>query len=184
MRHPQLLRRDDCHVIAIDLQTKLLPAMPDAKDVLRRAGSFVAAARMMEIPITVTQHYTRGLGPTHSEILGVAGDCAPIEKIAFSCCGCAEFAARVEQVGRVQVVLLGLEAHICVSQTALDLLHRGYQPHVLADAVASRRDIDRDAALDRLRRAGAIVTTTEAAAYELLEVAGTELFKDALTLFK
>ena len=184
MRHPQLLRRDDCHVIVIDVQTKLLPAMPDPRELCRRAGSFVAAARLMELPITVTQHYTRGLGPTHSEILGVAGDCEPIEKISFSCCGCAEFAARVEQVGRRQVILLGLETHICVAQTALDLLHRGYQAYVLADAVASRRDIDRDAAIDRLRRAGVIVTTTEAAAYELLEVAGTELFKNALAFFK
>ena len=129
----------------------------------------------------------RGLGPTRQEVLDAAAaapNCRRIEKMTFSVFRHAPLRERIVSLDRPQVLLAGVESHVCVQQTALDLLVHGLEPYVLADAVGSRRPGDYSVALDRLRAAGAVVTTVEAAIFELLERAGTELFKRMLPVVR
>jgi nicotinamidase-related amidase len=167
-------------LVLIDVQAKLAPAM-DAeaqKRLVRAARILIETARQAKWPIVATEQYPQGLGPTIPEIAGelAAADAgAPIAKVCFSACGADEFAARLR--GAEAAVLVGMEAHVCVLETALDLLGRGVRVFVPWDGVASRREEDRKAALDMLRGAGAVVTTSESLAFQMLKKAGTPEFK-------
>jgi len=147
----------------IDVQERLLPAVPDAARVVAAAGRLADAAAILGVRRVLTEQYPRGLGPTPPEL---AAKLPPaVEKMAFSCCGAAGFAPHLAD--DVEAVLLcGLETHVCVAQTALDLLARGVCVFVAVDAVASRHAIDHDTALRRLEAAGAVLTTAEAAIFE------------------
>jgi len=146
----------------VDIQERLLPAVPDAGRVVAAAGLLADAAALLGVRSILTEQYPRGLGPTPPAL--AARLPAPVEKMSFSCCGCQPFAAGL---GGVEAVLLcGLETHVCIAQTAADLLARGLTVFVAADAVASRHAFDHDIALRRLEATGAILTTAEAAIFE------------------
>ncbi len=165
-----MLSRDEAALLLIDLQEGFR-RYPSFDAVLEGCKRLVQAARLLQIPMLVTEQYPKGLGPTAAELAIEEGQ--PLEKTVFS----AARARGFDLFGRTQAIVCGIEAHVCVSQTVLDLLHRGIEVHLPADAVGSRHELDCERALQRLQLAGATVTTVEAALFELLERAGTAEFK-------
>jgi nicotinamidase-related amidase len=162
MMTPMRLDPATCLLAVIDVQERLLPAIPAAAQVVARCTRLATAARLLGVKTAVTEQYPRGLGGTAPALAATLPPASP--KITFSCCGCAAFAAATEGVDAV--VLSGLETHVCVAQTALDLLGRGLVVFVAVDAVASRHTIDHDVGLRRLEAAGVIPTTSEAVLFE------------------
>jgi nicotinamidase-related amidase len=181
---PLLIDRDQAALVVIDIQERLAEAMGHRADVVAATARLIRACRILGIPVIVTRQYPQGLGDTVSELGEALEGIEPVDKIAF-CCACEPaFLRALEAAARPQVVLCGMETHICVTQTALDLVARGMQVHVAADAVCSRQDRDRDIALDRMRAVGVTITTTEAVMYEALGQAGTPEFKSVLAMVK
>ncbi len=170
-------------VLVIDMQERLLPAMHDADACTQAVRKMIEAARAMGVPVVATEQYPAGLGKTCATIHDALGDVTVFEKMRFS--GCVDEVVRqLKEMGRLNVIVTGIEAHVCVLQTVLDLLRLGYRPYVCADAVSSRRVLDRDVAMDRMRQAGAVVTTIESVIFELLGQAGTDSFKKILKIVK
>ncbi|MBW7906125.1 MAG: isochorismatase family protein [Phycisphaerae bacterium] len=178
------LRASAAQLLVIDFQERLMPHIFEATECLAQAVRMIAAARPLGLPVTVSEQYVRGLGSTTSAVLEALKGAERFEKMSFSACGDARLKARLMGAGREQVLICGVEAHVCVQQTALDLAQMGLRPVILADAVSSRRALDRDVAIERLRGAGVLVTTVEAAIFEMLDVCGTELFKRILPLVR
>jgi nicotinamidase-related amidase len=168
----------------VDVQERLHPVMWNKERVEANVARLLRAFQVLSLPVFVTEQYPKGLGPTITALRELVPDLRPYEKLHFSCCAVWPLMRDLQDLGRFQVVLCGIEAHVCILQTAMDLLHSGYQVHVPADAVSSRRELDWQIALDRMRRSGVVVTTTEAALFELLEVAGTTEFKQISQLVK
>jgi nicotinamidase-related amidase len=183
----QRLALPQAQLAVVDIQEKMLPHVAEHQAVLAQSLRMIRAAVEMQLPITVSEQYVRGLGLTLPSVLAACGDpprCQRIEKTTFSLTGQDALRERIVGLQRPQVLLLGIETHVCVQQTALDLLDLGLQPIVLADAVGSRRPADRAVALERMRAAGVLITTVESAIFELLERAGTELFKRILPIVR
>lgn len=158
----------------IDVQERLVPAVSDGAGVVDRCRRLTEGARLLGVPAILTEQYRKGLGgtaPALGEILP-----PPLEKMSFSCCGAEGFAARITD-GIRQVVLCGLETHVCVAQTAIDLLAGGYAVFVVVDAIASRHRLDHDVALRRLEGAGVVPTTTEAVLFEWCRTATDPQFQ-------
>jgi len=177
-------RRELSTLLVIDVQERLLPHIEDRDNVVKHCGRIVQAAGILGVPVVCTEQYPKGLGRTVSPLRELLGDVPIREKLAFSCCGAEGLTDDLWARGRPQIVVVGIEAHVCVQQTVLDLLGAGFGVFVAADAVSSRRALDRWAALDRMRQAGAVVTTTEAVMFEWLRVAGTAEFKQVAALVK
>jgi nicotinamidase-related amidase len=171
---PARLTAADSALLVIDVQDKLLPAIHGVPRLLLNLSFLLDAAKANGVPVLATEQYPKGLGPTHAAIADRLPPDRPA-KVVFSCGGVPEVTSALAD--RPNVLLAGIEAHVCVLQTALDLLGRGLTVFVAADAVSSRDPADRDIALRRLERAGAIVTTTETAAFEWLGSAGAAAFK-------
>jgi nicotinamidase-related amidase len=178
------LTPDTTQLLIVDIQDKLLPFIHEPAHMVAQAERMIRAAHVLALPVTVSAQYVRGLGPTHPAIAAAAADAPQFEKLAFSCAADGPQRERLQSLQRPNVLLVGMEAHVCVQQTALDLLGLGMQPVVLADAVSSRRQADCEVALDGLRAAGAIVTTVEAAIFQMVHESGTELFKRILPLVR
>jgi nicotinamidase-related amidase len=180
-----VLRRDGAVLVVVDLQEKLLSAIAEKERVLRNGILLLRAARELELPVVLTTQYAKGLGPTVGDVLAEAPGLAPIDKVAFGCFGSEEFLARLAGFpGRDQLLVAGIESHICVAQTVLGALGEGYQVHVAADAVGSRAPADREVGLRRMERAGAVLSGTEMAIYELLARSDGEAFKRLLPYLK
>ena len=184
MRHPNLLRRDDTLLVIVDIQTKLLNVMFEKERLVSSCRKLIQARKLLEVPMLVTEQYPQGMGPTDPQILDILDDKETIEKLSFSCCGAEDFNRKVSDSGKKQIVVIGIEAHICVLQTVHDLLHQGYLVYVPYDAVSSRKEQDYNNALYRMRHAGAIVGSVESAVFELLENAGTPVFRQVSRLIK
>jgi nicotinamidase-related amidase len=170
-------------LVVIDVQEKLMAAMPRRAELMAALQKLLGAARALKIPILLTAQYPKGLGPVCPEILEAAPGITPLEKLAFSCCGSEPFVRAIKDLGRQRVLVCGIEAHVCVQQTAIDLM-KDYFVYVPADAIGSRRAHDHKVAVERMRDCGAVITTVESAVFELLREAGTEQFKQILPLFK
>ena len=171
-------------LVVIDVQEKLMPHIARRAEVLAAIPKLLGAARVLQVPPLITAQYVKGLGPVCPEIAGAAPGIPPIEKLAFSCCGSEEFTRAIRELRRPRVLLCGVEAHVCVLQTAIDLMGDGHFVYVAADAVGSRHESDREVALERLRDCGAVITTVESAVFEMLREAGTAQFKKVLPLFR
>jgi nicotinamidase-related amidase len=188
MPSPDLLDRDSALLCVIDIQERLAAAMSEREPVIAAARNLILSARRLAVPIVPTEQYPRGIGPTEPTLVEALGDdYRPVEKLHFSCCNEPAFAERLNalrQAGRTQVILCGMEAHVCLLQTCLDLLYDGFQVHVVADAVCSRNADHKRLALEQMRQAGATVTCVEAAVYQMLRLAGTAEFKDLLPLYR
>jgi len=170
------LRPAESSLLVIDVQEKLLPAIADTPRLLLNIGFLLDAARFLDVPMIATEQYPAGLGSTAA----VLAERLPAErpaKLDFSCCGVPELVARLRQGERSSVVLCGIETHVCVLQTALDLVDAGLDVAVAADAVAGRMALDHEIALRRMERAGALVTTCETIAFEWLGTAAAPQFK-------
>lgn len=172
------LDRDQAALVIIDVQEKLCRAMDET--VLARLTANInvlqETARELGIPVIVTEQYVRGLGETLPAIREKLAAPA-LEKMTFSCCGDASFLDKVQSLKRRQIIAVGMETHVCVLQTVLELLDAGYHVHLVRDAVMSRRKENWFVGLEGAKAAGAVITSTEAAMFQLLRIAGTEEFK-------
>ena len=184
MRHPHLASATGSALVVVDVQEKLFRFVAEQDRLIDRIGKLMKLSRILRIPIVLTQQYTNGLGPTIEPLLPLLDGVEPLEKVAFSCFGAEGFEPRLQQLGARTLILCGIEAHICVQQTALDGLHRGYTVHLVSDAVSSRAEGNCRAGIEKMRQAGAIISTWEMVSYELMERAGTAAFREALPLFK
>ena len=172
------LDTDKSALVIIDVQEKLAPAMDQELygQLVLDTNLLIAGFKALELPIIATEQYSKGLGHTVTELTeATVQHC--VEKVSFSCCGADGFMDVLEKRGAKQVVIAGMETHVCVLQTVLDLLDRGYVVHLVRDAVSSRFKSDYEAALTIAAQAGAVVTTTEAALFQLVKGAGTDAFK-------
>ena len=187
MSRMEFLRRDRTVLAIVDMQERLLAAFPEERraPVIRYASILLETALTMGIPGVVSEQYAKALGPTIAELRDRLGPgFAPIEKMVFSCGRSPEFKAALAATGRRDVIMCGVEAHVCVLQTALDLAGDGYKIHIPADAVTSRRDLDWRTGLALAEKAGAIIGTTEVFVFQLLERAGTDEFKTISKLIR
>jgi nicotinamidase-related amidase len=177
------LTPENVALVVIDVQEKLMNVMPRRAEMLASIQKLISAARVLKLPTLVTAHYTKGLGPVCAEIVQATPGITPVEKLTFSCCGSEEFLRALKDLRRQRVILCGIEAHVCIQQTAIDLV-KDYIVYIAADAVCSRQRHDHKVAIERLRDCGAVVTTVESAVFELLRESNTEQFKQILPLFK
>ena len=185
MPHENTLDAARSALVVIDMQESFRSAIPDFAEAARRIATAVSGAQLLRVPVVVTEQYPKGLGRTAAEIAAALapGD-EPVEKTAFSSCGAQEFVARLEQTGAKQILVCGIEAHICVNQTTHDLLARGFQVHLLTDCVTARTARDREAGISKMQRSGALPSTVELALFELLRDARHEQFKAVQKLIK
>ena len=175
---PRMLSRDRTALVVVDVQEGFRKAIPDFEHVARKTATLVEGARILGVPAVVTEQYPKGLGHTADEV-GLDGE-RVIEKTVFA----ASCADGFDLDGRDQVVVCGIEAHVCVHQTVEDLAAKGMEVHVCADAVSSRDPANKVVALERAERAGAVPTTVEMALLELCGRAGTDEFKAVQRLIK
>jgi len=186
-----VVSRGDAVLVVIDIQQRLAAAMEHAKGVVAATGLLIRAASIAGVPIVVTRQYPQGLGDTHPAVEHVLKEAADsgagvvvVDKTSFDCFAEPAFADAVCATGRRQLVLAGMESHICVAQTGLIGLREGFDVHVVADACCSREAYAHDVAVHRLGAAGAVVTLAESVAYELVGQAGTPEFKRLLAAVK
>jgi nicotinamidase-related amidase len=182
----QPLQADHCALIVVDIQEKLLPPIFNKDEMVKNSQLLVRLANILEIPTLVTTQYVKGLGPTVPEIASLVTDTQSIDKTQFGCFGCDEFRSGLKSLPGTRNTLLvcGMEAHICVMQTVLGALNDGYLVHVATDAIGSRVRWNWDIGIDRMRAAGAVISTTEMMIYELLQASGTPQFKQMLPYLK
>lgn len=169
------LRKEEVQILIIDVQERLVAAMSERDKVVTNISHLLALSKMFAIPLVVTEQYPKGLGASLPVITEAAEE--RIEKLEFSCLDRCEVAEMLTAAERRQVVVVGMEAHVCVLQTCLDLLAAGYDVHVVRDAVCSRKAEDKENALEIMRDAGAVITTTETVLFQILGRAGTDEFK-------
>ncbi len=177
----RLVARDDAVLVIIDMQERLLPVIHDRDKILDNTVKLAQFANILHLPVIVTEQ--EKLGPTVPRLRDELAGVKTFGKITFDCFGEEAFRASLGLLARNTLILAGIEAHICVAQTALAALDR-YSVQIVADACGSRDPFNRDVALERLRQEGATITTTEMAVYELLQKAGTPEFKAVLPLVK
>jgi len=168
---------DNTVLIIIDVQEKLFRVMHEKETLSGNIAKLVKGMHVVDIPVIVTEQNPDGLGPTIPGISGILPEMQPIPKFSFSCCGEEAFLKKLEEMGRKQVLLTGIETHVCVYQTALDLMGSGYEVQVVTDCVSSRTLENRDIALNRMGMEGAMPTTTEMILFELLKTAGDSKFR-------
>jgi nicotinamidase-related amidase len=175
MRSRALLSRDTSRLLIVDVQSKLLRLMQSAAQLEDACRRLIDAATLLGIPVSATEQYPRGLGHTVESLMEGLG--TPVEKLRFSAVPSLDWMNDVTHGGRHQVVVAGMETHVCITQTALDLVARGFDVHVPADAVSARKPLDHDTALRRLQAEGCTITTWESVLFEWCETAEAAEFK-------
>jgi nicotinamidase-related amidase len=171
------LKREDAVLLIVDIQERLAAIMKEKDKVVKNCQHLIELAKMQEIPVVVTEQYPKGLGRTVPELQAVIPIYKPIEKTAFNCCGEPAFVAEIKKLGKKQIIITGMETHICVLQTTTGLLEEGFAVHVIQDAMCSRTKENWKTGIEFMRNAGAVVTCTETVLFQLLKVAGTDEFK-------
>ena len=179
-----LLTTDNTVLVLVDVQERLARVMHDRETLFGNLQRLIKGAGVLGVPVIFTEQYPQGLGKTVPEVADLLGDTQPVSKLSFSCCGDEVFMTRFKALNRNQVLLAGIEAHVCVYQTAVDLLNSGYQVKVAADAVDSRTEINQKLALEAMREAGAFITGTEMALFELLRSAQSGNFREISQIVK
>ena len=179
---PELMSAADTTLLVVDVQEKLIRLIAGHQRLVWNIRRLLDAAAALTLPALATEQYPQGLGGTVAELAGRLG---PIPgKTSFSCCGSSELAEKLAATGRHRVLVVGIEAHVCVQQTVLDLLANGYWVSVAADAVGARYEVDYQFALRRMELAGAVLTTAEAAMFEWCRQSGTPEFKQISALVR
>jgi nicotinamidase-related amidase len=180
-----MIRKDDCILLVLDIQGTLFTTMVEKERMLAASLKMIDFARRVDIPIVATEQYPKGLGPSLPEILeALPEDIEVIPKTSFSCFGEPKFDAKVRSLNRKTIIVVGMETHICVNQTTLEGLEKGYNMYLVADAISSYTEFDTQIAFERLRAAGATIATSEMAMFEILRVAKTGSFKKCFDLLK
>jgi nicotinamidase-related amidase len=180
------LEPEHCALIVIDIQEKLLPPIFEKERLVRNAQLLIRLAGVLKMPTLLSTQYSKGLGNTVPEVASLLPEISPVEKQMFSCFGSDVFCSALKRLpgNRNTVVLCGMESHICVAQTALAALREGYLVHVASDAVSSRTEWNWKIGLERMRAAGAVISSTEMVIYEALRSSGTSDFKSMLQYLK
>ena len=178
------IKKEDTAGIIVDVQERLFPHMFNQEELLKNSLILIEGLKLLRIPLIVTQQYTKGLGNTIDPVQKQVGDFNPLEKIAFSCCDESNVIKELTILNKNNIILAGIEAHVCILQTVLDLINNGYNPVVVEDCISSRKQKDKEVAIERIRREGAIVTTYESILLELCSVAGTDTFRALSKLIK
>jgi len=182
------MQRERSQLLIVDVQEKVAPPVHDAAAMIAVCCRIVQIATRLGVPITVSQHYPKGLGVTVEPLRTMLGaDAVVLDKMHFSCMGNKALHHRFDTLrdqSRGQVVIAGIEAHVCVGQTALDLLADGYEVYLVADGVSSRSPLSRDLSLTRIRQAGGYIVDSEMVMFEWLGKAGTPEFKDLIGLIR
>jgi nicotinamidase-related amidase len=180
------LEADQCALLVVDIQEKLLPPIFQKEQLLRNSQLLIRAAGVLKVPAIVSTQYSKGLGGTVPEIASLLPETAAIDKDRFSCFGSDAFCALLKRLpgNRNTLLLCGMESHICVAQTALAALREGYLVHVASDAVSSRTEWNWKIGLERMRAAGAVISSTEMMIYELMRSSSSPAFKEMLPHLK
>ncbi|MDP1621734.1 MAG: hydrolase [Bacteroidales bacterium] len=176
--------KDKAIAVIIDVQERIFPVMYDHEKLLKNIPLLIEGLKIIGIPLIVTEQYVKGLGPTIPEIAEKIGDMERIEKASFSCCGEPGFMMDIASSGRDYVIIAGIESHVCVLQTVIDLQQSGYHPVVVEDCISSRKPNDKLMAIERMRKEGVIITTYEAILFELLRHSGGDTFRAISKLVK
>lgn len=185
MSHPRILDKSKTALVVVDIQEAFRNAIPDFAVTASRASMAVRGFQILSVPVIVTEQYPKGLGRTTEEILFALPDEFEVfEKTAFSSCGADAFVEKLREIGAEQIVLCGLETHVCVNQTAHDLLDRGFQVHLLTDCVCSRFEHDKLAGLAKMQSSGVVPSSIEMALFEMMRDAKHEQFKKIQSLIK
>jgi nicotinamidase-related amidase len=179
-----LVSNENAVLVIIDVQEKLFPHMAEKRKLVENLEKLIQFAGIMEIPVIVSEQYPKGLGQTITAVKRHVPHIAPIEKVEFSCFESAKFKEALANLEAKTLIIAGIEAHICVTQTAIDGRQSGYRICVVEDAVSSRNLSDKAAAVERMRQNGVTIVTSEMLIYEILRKAGTDEFKQALKLVK
>ena len=172
------LDRKKAVLVVVDIQEKLAVVMKQRKKTVNNCLHLIEAAKLLNIPVIVTEQYPKGLGPTVKEIANALPAYEPLEKVTFDCCRGEGFLEKIASLKKKQVILTGMETHVCVLQTCLSLLKEKYNVHLVSDAVCSRKKEDFLTGREMMRDAGAVITCTETVLFQLLEKAGTPEFKE------
>ena len=178
------IQKESTAGLVIDIQERLYPHIHEHEAIARNTGLLVEGLKLLGVPILVTQQYTRGLGPTIPELSVLVQEFPLIEKTAFSCCDEPEFIGALAETHKQFILVAGIESHVCVLQTVIDLLEGGYQPVLIEDCVSSRKANDKSTSIHRMRGEGAIVTSYESILFELCRYSGTETFRSISKLIK
>jgi nicotinamidase-related amidase len=181
-RSPELMSRDDSSLLVVDVQERLLPSIANAERLVWNIRRLIDGAKSLGVRVVATEQYPKGLGPTTPELAERLGEVP--EKLAFSCGGCPELFEQLRDAGVFKILVVGIEAHVCVQQTVMDLMAEGFRVYLAVDAVSSRNALDHEIALRRMDSAGATLTTTESALFEWCDVAGTPEFKQISALVR
>ncbi|PIW70534.1 MAG: hydrolase [Ignavibacteriales bacterium CG12_big_fil_rev_8_21_14_0_65_30_8] len=183
-RNPIILNKKTTALLIIDIQEKILGVMQHPKRVVKNTIKLIEGFKILDLPIFYTEQYPKGLGETEKSIKEALSDLEAVQKLSFSCSGAGDLFKQMKDKGITQIVVAGIESHVCVQQTVLDLLADKFQVNLAVDAVSSRNKIDYKTAIRRMNKHGAEVTTTEAILFELLEVCGTNEFKKISKIIK
>ena len=181
-RSRELMSRGDTALLVVDVQERLLPVIAGHQRIAWNCRRLIDGAKVLNLPVAATEQFPRGLGPTVPELAERLGEIPA--KLTFSCGGCPEIFRQWEDLGVQKILVCGIEAHVCVQQTVMDLLAGGWRVYVAVDAVGSRFEVDYRTSLGRMDSAGAVLTTTEAALFEWCEAAGTPEFKQISRLVR
>ena len=183
-RFDKLLKPQTTALLIIDIQERILPVINNYQRVVDNTLKLIKGFKVLSLPIYFTEQYPKGLGPTIQSIKEELADLKPFNKMSFSCSGAENLFDELNTKNLKQIVVCGIEAHVCVQQTVLDLIENGFQVNLASDAVSSRKEIDYSVALQRMQHHGAELTTTEAILFELLNVCGTPQFKEVSKIVK
>jgi nicotinamidase-related amidase len=171
------IKRDNTSAIVIDFQERLYPFIYDNERLTKNVVRLIKGLNVLGVKMIVTEQYSKGLGHTIPEIKEAIGNYEHIEKGTFSCCGSVEVCDGLSNLGKKNIIVSGIESHVCVLQTTVDLIAMGYQPILIEDCVSSRSLNDKNTAIERMRQEGAIISTYESILFELCEVSGNDMFK-------
>ena len=179
-----MLTSESTCLVVIDIQEKLLPVMQDPQQVVKNTSVLIQAAKSLNISILWCQQVPKALGPTVGELSSLLDGVEPINKSSFSCCGDEQFIKQIDALKPRTAILCGIEVHVCVFQTAMDLIQKGLDVHVIADATSSRTRENKDIGINRMAKGGAIISSTEMLLFELLRNAEHEKFRELVKLIK
>ena len=185
-RHPNVLDVSNAVLLIVDVQEAFRKFIPDYADLIKSISILRDAAKILNLPVIITEQYQKGLGKTVDEIISgfIEKKFELVEKDCFSCCGSDQFKDSLKKLGRAQIIVSGIEAHVCVNQTVHDLLVHGYKPHIIVDAISSRYQKNKEVAVQKMTMSGAIPSTVEIALFEMLVQSGTDAFKAVQRLVK